>query len=143
MNFETKTGTPSGDGVTTIHAALEVSDSGWILTVGDPANASGTGLHRLAPRDVDGPPGRLGQARVQAERAFGGGGVRVPPVYEAGYEGFWLARRLEGEDLEVVVRDPAGLEVVRRRKKAKTDRIDARGWSGRRGPGTSQSPTPV
>ncbi len=47
------------------------------------------------------------------------------PVCEAGYEGFRLARRLEGEDLEVVVRDPASLEVVRRRKKAKTDRIDA------------------
>ncbi len=48
------------------------------------------------------------------------------PVCEAGYEGFRLARRLEGEDLEVVVRHPASLEVVRRRKKAKTDRIDAR-----------------
>ncbi len=48
-------------------------------------------------------------------------------VYGAGYEGFRVARRPGGEDLEVVVRHPAGLEVVRRRKKAKTDRIDARG----------------
>ncbi len=47
------------------------------------------------------------------------------PVCEAGYERFRLAGRLEGEDLEVVVCDPASLEVVRRRKKAKTDRIDA------------------
>ncbi len=48
------------------------------------------------------------------------------PVCEAGYEGFRLARRLEGEDPEVAVCDPASLEVVRRGKKARTGRIDAR-----------------
>ncbi len=116
--------TPSGGETTTVHAALEVSGTGWILAVGDPADASRTGLHRLAPHDVDGLLAKLWRARERA--AASGGDVRVMLVYEAGYEGFWLARRLEGEDLGVVVCDPASLEVVRRRKKAKTDRIDAR-----------------
>ena len=116
--------TPFGGDVTTVHAALEVSGTSWILGVGDPADTSKTGIHKLAPHDVDGLLGKLEQARRRA--SADGGDVRVLLVYEAGFEGFWLARRLEGEDLEVVVCDPASLEVVRRKKRAKTDRIDAR-----------------
>ena len=71
---------------------------------------------------MDGLLEKIGRARC----AVVSGPVRVLLTYEAGYEGFWLARRLEGEDLEVVICDPASLEVVRRKKKAKTDRIDAR-----------------
>ncbi len=37
-----------------------------------------------------------------------------------------MARRLEGGDLEVVVRHPASLEVVGGKRKARTDRVDAR-----------------
>ncbi len=37
-----------------------------------------------------------------------------------------MARRLEGEDPGVVVRDPASLEVVRRSRKVRTDRTGAR-----------------
>jgi transposase len=47
--------------------------------------------------------------------------------YEAGYEGFWLQRRLGALGIRVVVIDPASLLVDRRAKRAKTDRIDARG----------------
>lgn len=46
--------------------------------------------------------------------------------YEAGYEGFWLHRRLGALGIRVVVIDPASLLVDRRAKRAKTDRIDAR-----------------
>ncbi len=55
--------TPSTKSVTMVQAALEAVDSSWILAVGDPADASKAGVHRLAPRDVDGLLGRLGQAR--------------------------------------------------------------------------------
>ncbi len=117
--------TPSGGNATTVHAALEAGGTSWILAAGDPADASRTGLHRLAPHDVAGLLAKLGQARTRAA-AVSGDDVRVMPVCEAGHEGFRLARRLEGEDLEVVVCDPASLEVVRRKRRAKTDRIDAR-----------------
>ncbi len=116
---------PFEGNATTVYAALQVSGTGWILAVGDPSDASRTGLHRLAPHDVDGLLGRLGQARDRVA-AVSGGDVRVMLVHGAGYEGFRVARRPGGEDPEVVVCDPASLEVVRRRKKAKTDRIDAR-----------------
>ncbi len=116
--------TPFEGDVTTVYAALEVSGTSWILAVVDPSDTSKAGLHRLAPQDVDGLLGRLGRARGRA--AASGGEVRVMLVYGAGHQGFWLARRLEGEDLEVVVRHPASLEVVRRKRKVRTDRIDAR-----------------
>ena len=47
--------------------------------------------------------------------------------YEISYEGFWLARHLESRapDMDGVVLDPASLQVDRRFKKGKTDRLDA------------------
>ena len=53
--------------------------------------------------------------------------VRVLCCYEAGYEGFWLARWLDrAMSVETVVLDPASLLVNRKAKQRKTDRIDAR-----------------
>jgi len=51
--------TPSGENAITVYAALQVSGTGRILAVGDPSDASRTGLHRLEPHDVDGLLGRL------------------------------------------------------------------------------------
>ena len=82
--------TPFEGNVSTVHAALQVSGSSWILAVGDPSDTSGAGMHRLAPQDVDGLLGRLGKARTRA--AASGGEVRVMLVYEAGHQGFrWPA----------------------------------------------------
>lgn len=73
------------DGETvTVHAALEVSGRSWILAVGDPADASRTGLHGLEPHDVDGLLAKLWRARERAAAASGDP-VRVPLMYEAGY----------------------------------------------------------
>jgi transposase len=44
--------------------------------------------------------------------------------YEAGYDGFWLARFLEQRGVDCLVMDPASLQVDRRARRAKTDRID-------------------
>jgi transposase len=51
----------------------------------------------------------------------------VPKVilcYEAGYDGFWLARFLEPHGIDCRVMDPASLQVDRRARRVKTDRID-------------------
>ena len=52
---------------------------------------------------------------------------RVLCGYEAGYEGFWLARRLARLGAEPLVLDPASLPASRKAKRAKTDRLDAAG----------------
>lgn len=50
----------------------------------------------------------------------------VHVVYEAGWEGFWLARALRGDGFHVEVVDAASIKVDRRAKRAKTDRLDLR-----------------
>jgi transposase len=44
--------------------------------------------------------------------------------YEAGRDGFWLHRYLLSKDIENLVVDSASIEVNRRAKRAKTDRLD-------------------
>jgi len=53
------------------------------------------------------------------------GEVRVVVGYEAGQDGFWLARALEEAGLEAVVINPASVPVERQRRRRKTDRLDA------------------
>jgi transposase len=51
--------------------------------------------------------------------------ARVVVGYEAGHEGFWLVRALRERGVEAEVIDPVSLQVDRRSKRAKTDRLDA------------------
>ena len=61
------------------------------------------------------------RARVSREL---GRPVEVITCYEAGYDGFWLHRLLEAHGVRNYVIDPASLQVNRRARQAKTDRID-------------------
>jgi transposase len=45
-------------------------------------------------------------------------------IQEAGLDGFWIHRILESEGVESYVVDPASIATSRRRRRAKTDRID-------------------
>jgi transposase len=51
-------------------------------------------------------------------------GCKVVSCYEAGRDGFWLHRFLTAEGIENFVVDSASIEVNRRRRRAKTDRLD-------------------
>jgi transposase len=44
--------------------------------------------------------------------------------YEAGYDAFWLARFLKARGIDCLVVDSASMQVNRRSRRAKTDRID-------------------
>jgi len=48
----------------------------------------------------------------------------VEVIYEAGQDGFWIARALEGRGYAVRVVDPASIPVERQARRAKTDRLD-------------------
>ena len=48
----------------------------------------------------------------------------VTLCYEAGYDGFWLVRYLEQRGVTCQVMEPASLQVNRRARRVKTDRID-------------------
>jgi transposase len=51
--------------------------------------------------------------------------AKVVSCYEAGRDGFWIHRWLLSEGIENIVVDSASIEVNRRARRAKTDRIDA------------------
>ena len=124
MSNDLNDAAPSRGEVSTLYVAVEVSDKSWVVGIGDPQDPGKVSMHTLPPADAEGLVAKIGNA---CDRA--GDPPRVLLTYEAGYEGFWLARRLggrEGRRIDVVMCDPAGLEVVRRAKAAKTDRIDAK-----------------
>lgn len=107
-----------------IFIAVEMSRSKWVIGAHS-ALADKIALHGVACGDVDALLGLIDRMRARLSSA----GAVPPPIlvcYEAGYEGFWLHRRLSAEGIRVVVIDPASLLVDRRAKRAKTDRIDAR-----------------
>jgi transposase len=52
-------------------------------------------------------------------------GARVVSCYEAGRDGFWLHRFLVSRGVSNVVVDSSSIEVNRRSRRAKTDRLDA------------------
>ena len=80
-------------------------------------------LHPIKGGDADGLMAKLDAARQRLAKVSG----QVPKVvlcYEAGYDGFWLARFLEQRGVDCRVMDPASLQVDRRARRVKTDRID-------------------
>ena len=111
----------------TIYVAVEVSRSSWVVALHCPETGGKVGVHTVKPSDTDALVQLIERARVGVSRAEGVE-PRVVLTYEAGYEGFWLARDLARRDpgIAVYINDPASLQVNRRSKKAKTDRIDVR-----------------
>jgi transposase len=78
-------------------------------------------LRVLKARNVAG----LKREIEQAKERFGlPEEAAVISCYEAGRDGFWLHRYLEANDVKNVVVDSASIEVNRRFRRAKTDRLD-------------------
>ncbi|MDE0406325.1 MAG: IS110 family transposase [Alphaproteobacteria bacterium] len=120
-----ETATPAGVEHSTLYVAIEISRKSWVLGIKGPSGPR-IGLHTLAAADVAALERLIEAGRADAERALGRA-VRVLCCYEAGYEGFWLARWLDRAlSVETVVLDPASLLVNRKAKQRKTDRIDAK-----------------
>lgn len=106
-----------------IFVALELSKSAWLLASQSTPRGK-TSSHRLAGGDIVGLLALL--RRLQArEQVSARGEVQVVLGYEAGYDGFWLHRRLTAEGIICQVMDPGSLQVDRRARRAKTDRLDA------------------
>lgn len=107
-----------------LYLAFELSDSRWLLAFSD-----GRGRASKA-RLLSVPAGELDQLREEMTRAkqhFGlGDDCVVVSCYEAGRDGFWLHRELEIMGVSNVVVDSSSIEVNRRKRRVKTDKLDAR-----------------
>jgi transposase len=105
-----------------IYAALELSKNSWLLAIQIPGRDNPS-LHPIKGGNAEGLVAKLDAARDRVAKVTG----QTPPVvlcYEAGYDGFWLARLLDGRGIECLVMEPASLQVNRRARRVKTDRID-------------------
>ena len=112
---------------TTLYVGVELSRSSWIIALHCPTDGGRIGYHSVAPGDVDNLLEVIARRRGRVARDLGSCD-RVLLTYEAGYEGFWLERAIERRDagLSVFMNDPASLQVDRRSKKVKTDRVDGK-----------------
>ena len=100
--------------------ALELSNSHWKL-----GSTVGVGSKPRVRTIRAGDLGAFHEEVSRAKRRFGlESSARVVTCYEAGRDGFWLDRHLREAGLENIVVDPSSVEVNRRRRRAKTDRLD-------------------
>ena len=106
----------------TLVVALELSGKSWQLAAVVPG-LSRRPRRSLAPRDL---PGLLAVLKSWQCKALSAGHEvrRVVLTYEAGRDGFWIARHLRSQGIEVEIMHPASIPVPRRARRVKTDRID-------------------
>jgi transposase len=101
--------------------ALELGQRTWKVASGDGLGGKPR-LRTMSGGDV----GHLGREIAQASKHFGlPDDVPVLSCYEAGRDGFWLHRCLLEQGVANVVVDSSSIEVNRRRRRAKNDRLDA------------------
>ena len=103
----------------TLYLAMELSNREWKLAFGDGRQERQV---TIPARDQ----ARLRQAIAQAKAKLGlPAAAPIYSCYEAGRDGFWIHRLLEKIGVVNLVVDSASIEVNRRQRRAKTDRLDA------------------
>ncbi len=105
-----------------IHAALELSKNSWLLAIQVPGRDNPS-LHPIKGGDAEGLMAKLDAARDRVAK-LSGETPKVTLCHEAGYDGFWLARFVQQRGIECLVMEPASLQVNRKARRVKTDRID-------------------
>ena len=105
----------------TIIAVVELSQSSWLVGGVLP------GIERQPRKKLEPSPERLlavlHRWRDEAIRA-GCNITRIALAFEAGRDGFWLARWLAARGVEAHVIHPSSVAVSREHRRAKTDRLD-------------------
>lgn len=119
-----------------LYVALELSAAEWGMTMG--TTPGGRTVHRRV--GVGDGAALMAAIRAAATTLAVPAGAPVRSCYEAGGEGFWPHRLLTSLGVDNVVVDSSSIEVSRRAKHAKTDRLDGarllrllvRHWQGER-----------
>ena len=104
-----------------LYVAFELGWSEWKLAL-SPGDGRPARLRSVGARNLD----RLTQELASAKQRFGlPADAPVRSCYEAGRDGFWLHRYLEAQGIDNLVVDSSSIEVNRRSRRAKSDRLDA------------------
>jgi len=106
-----------------IFVSLELSRSTWLVTSLSPGNSEKMSKYSVKagalPELL-----KLFSELKQKALARSGESYRIVTIQEPGLDGFWLHRALQQEGVESHVVDPASIATPRRRRRAKTDRLD-------------------
>lgn len=106
-----------------IFVSLELSRSKWLITSLSPGGGEKMSKHSVEAGDTAGLFARFCDLKQKA-LARTGQSFPLIVIQEAGLDGFWIHRVLEREQIESYVVDPASIMTSRRKRRAKTDRID-------------------
>ena len=106
-----------------IFVSLELSRSTWLITSLSPGGGEKMSKHSVSAGDIAALLSRFSELK---QKAFARMGQSFPiiVIQEAGLDGFWIHRVLQSEGIESYVVDAASIATSRRRRRAKTDRID-------------------
>lgn len=107
---------------TKLYMALELSEDKWKVGFSD------GDMERIRVVSMDaGDREALKEAIRRAKEKYKmGEEVEIVSCYEAGRDGFWIHRYLQSVGINNKVFDSSSIEVDRRAKRAKTDKLDAR-----------------
>lgn len=106
-----------------IFVSMELSRSKWLITSLSPGGGEKMSKHAVAAGDIAGMLAQFAELSKKAE-ARTGRCFPIIVIQEAGLDGFWIHRVLQAEGIESHVVDPASIATSRRRRRAKTDKID-------------------
>lgn len=106
-----------------IFVSMELSRSTWVITSLSPGSGEKMSKHSVPAGDIC---ALLTRFSVLKQKVFARTKKSFPIVViqEAGLDGFWIHRALQKEGIESHVVDPASIATSRRRRRAKTDKID-------------------
>jgi len=102
-----------------LYMSLELGDRSWKLTIGD--GRRGPSRYSVEAGDTAAVLDCVAKARA---RCVLSAEAKLHSCYEAGRDGWWLHRWLIGQGIDNIVVDSASIEVNRRARRAKTDRLD-------------------
>ena len=102
-----------------LYMAFELSNSKWKLAFG---NGMKKRQKTITARDLMALEEEIAKARQKFKMTED---VPIYSCYEAGRDGFWIHRYLESSGIHNLVVDSSSIEVNRRYRRAKSDRLDA------------------
>lgn len=105
-----------------LYVAFELGSTKWVLACTTEGATQRPRLRQIAAGDMAALERELALAKVKLGLSAA---APVRSCYEAGRDGFWLHRWLTDRGVRNVVVDSSSIEVKRRARHAKTDRLDA------------------
>jgi transposase len=116
--------TNSTHSANTLHCALELSKNSWLLAI-QFRDREQPSLYPIEGGNTDKLMAKLAAAR-DCWAKVNGALPAITLCYEVGHDAFWLARFLKARGIQCLVIDPGSLQVNRRARRVKTDRVDVK-----------------